>query len=117
VNPMDERRRAERKLTSFFAEISNLDTGKAIGHLADISSGGLMILGDSQLSVGEQLKLRIELPRSVGPLNFADVTVEVRWSQPDLDPGSFVSGLEFRRHQAPSADIIERLRRVLGSAD
>jgi hypothetical protein len=113
---MDDRRKQERRAAGFYAEVSCVDTGRLLGHLANISSGGMMIVGEASLGIGKRLHLRIELPHGTAHDDYLEVTVQVRWSQPELEPGLYASGLEFVREGAPKADAIERLCRILASA-
>jgi hypothetical protein len=113
---MDDRRTTERVRAGFQAEVSRADTGALVGHLADISAGGLMLRAEQPLPDGEILPLRIELPRGSGTEPYVELTARVCWSQPDLDPAVHAVGLEFVAEPEPDRATMARLRRLLGDS-
>ena len=113
---MDDRRKHERKPTCFYSEVSDLATGRTIGHLTGISRGGMMVIGETKLTVGEELKLWIELPRDSAITSHLEVTARVRWSQSDMSPGLFAAGLEFEQDEHPDAEAIDQLCRIVSEA-
>lgn len=92
---MDERRIFDRVPASFFSEITCSDTGRLVGHLADISLSGMMIVGAEALKAGDKMRVQVEMPRSSDLPGQIEVAVRVCWSRPDVDPGTWVSGFEF----------------------
>ncbi len=113
---MDERRSQIRYPTVFQAEIVDLGDDRTIGHLADISTGGLMIRAGEALDRGRVLKLKVELPALQADSVEARVEVKVRWCEPDLTPGSHVAGLAFTGATPADGALVQELVRVLKDA-
>jgi Tfp pilus assembly protein PilZ len=113
---MDERRRQIRYPTVFQAELTDLGTDRVIGHLADVSTGGMMIRTAAALKRGQDLKLRVELPARQADGVEARVEVKVRWCEPDLEPGTHVAGLAFTGATPPDGALVQELVRVLKDA-
>jgi c-di-GMP-binding flagellar brake protein YcgR len=113
---MDERRRQVRYPTVFQAEVTDVGAGRVIGHLADISAGGLMIRCGTALEKGRELKLKIELPARQADGVEARVEVRVRWCEPDLEPQTHVAGLGFIGTTPPGSALVQELVRVLKDA-
>jgi hypothetical protein len=111
---MDERRDSERTRAGFQAEIRRADTGDVVGHLADISEGGLMLVGDRSLKVDEIVGLAIELPRDAGKASSVEIEARVCWIQPEVEPGMLAVGLEWTDPAAAASETVKRMRRLLG---
>ena len=113
---MDERRLQTRHTAVFQAEIIDVGSGSLVGHLADISTGGLMIRAGESLAPGRSLKLRLELPARQADGVEARVEAEVCWCEPDLTPHTFVVGLQFAGATPPEGALVNELVRVLKDA-
>lgn len=113
---MDERRRQIRYPTVFQSELTDLATGRVIGNLADVSAGGMMIRCEPALKMGQELKLRVELPARQADGVEALVETTVRWCEPDLEPNSHVVGLAFTGATPPGSALVQELVRVLKDA-
>ena len=113
---MDERRRQTRYPSVFQAEVTDLAASRVLGHLADISSGGMMIRAGVALERGQELKMQVELPARQADGAEANVEVKVRWCEPDLEPDTFVLGLEFTGATPADGALVKELVRVLKGA-
>ena len=113
---MDERRLQDRHATVFQAEITDVGSGSLVGHLADISTGGMMIRTSRNMDLGHSLKLRLELPARHADGVEARVEAEVCWCEPDLAPGAFVVGVQFTGATPPDGALVNELVRVLKDA-
>jgi len=110
---VDERRIFDRVPASFFSEITCSETGRLVGHLADISLSGMMIIGAEELTSGEKMRVQVEMPRSADLPPRIEVAVTVCWSRPDVDPGTWVSGFEFMSGTDTAAHNVALLVRTL----
>jgi len=113
---MSQERRFERQHASFHAEVRRRDTGAIIGHLADISAGGIMLTAEAPLATGQRLALAVELPRQAGQGDTVPVDARVRWCEADLTPGLFSVGLEFEGDDQGAAHTRQLLQRLLGES-
>ncbi len=114
VEMMSEDRKFERAHAAYHAEIRRQDSDEIVGHLADISEGGLMLTAEAPLTVGIRLDLTVELPRSAGAGEVVPVAARVRWCEADLAPGVYAAGLEFTGDAPTVAHVKEQLVRLLG---
>jgi hypothetical protein len=106
-------RKYERHSAAYHAEVRRQDTGGIVGHLADISLGGAMLVTEAPLVVGVHLALSIELPRGSRVGENVAVDAVVRWCEADLAPGLFNVGLAFRGEGAAAAEVRQLLQRML----
>lgn len=114
---MSRDRQFERLPAAYHAEVRRLDTGAIIGHLADISLGGAMLISETPMEVGTQLALSVELPRGVRVVG-SSVAVDavVCWCEADLAPGLYSVGLAFRGEGRAAAEAHHTLQRALGES-
>ncbi|HJS18214.1 MAG TPA: PilZ domain-containing protein, partial [Anaerolineales bacterium] len=59
---VQERRKQPRKDLMSFSQVYELEKGKLIGHLGDITQSGAMVIGDEPFDVNLQMNISILLP-------------------------------------------------------
>ncbi len=111
---MDERRRHERIDSVFRAEVRERESGRTVGLVADISSGGMLLRVEAPLPLGQDLELVVVLPPQGSIAREVPVDARVRWCEPDIAPGTHVAGLAFRGRTPPDGPaamgLIRRLK-------
>lgn len=91
-----ERRRLERKYLVIYSRVFDRKSGKVIGYLSDLTTEGVMIIGEQKLTPDSVMDLRIDLPDDPGfSSGYIDLTAKVAWCKPDIDPAFFNTGFEF----------------------
>jgi hypothetical protein len=112
---MEERRRYPRKPLLFYARIFDRKTGQLLGHLADITPNGFMLIGAEALPSGRSFHLHLELPEGFAfkeqHLHFEASSI---WSQPDLEPSQYATGFELAEVCQHALEIIEQIITVYG---
>ena len=112
---MDQDREYERLPAAYHAEVRRLDTGAIVGHLADISLGGAMLIAEAPL---DRRARRSRWPSSCrGAARIGEnvaVDAVVRWCEADLAPGLYSVGLAFRGEGPAAAEAHHTLQRMLG---
>jgi hypothetical protein len=92
---MAERRKLKRRHLLYYLRVYNAQTGRLIGHLVDISSGGVMVMSQHRRRLGCAIQLRMILP---GPANTTRQQVEfdavTRWCKKDINPDFWDTGYE-----------------------
>ncbi len=58
---MKERRSTKRRELLLFLPVYNLDTGKILGHLADITNGGIMLFSQECIELGKKYAMEIRV--------------------------------------------------------
>ncbi len=109
---MDERRRQERFTNLFPSEVRDRLTGKVVGLVADVSSGGLLLRAQMACKPGDTLQVAVELPPGMQPRE-VPAEARVRWCEPDIAPGTFVVGLAFCGSTPPDGPLAMELMRAL----
>lgn len=110
------RRQSKRSSLLYYLPIQDADSGARLGMLADLSPGGLLMLGEQPHSIGERLRLRLKGPADselTEGLTLA-VDAEVRWSAPDVNPAYHATGVRFLGVDEATRERIEALLIRLG---
>ncbi len=106
---MEEKRRLKRRHLFFYLRIFNQKNGELIGYLGDITPEGIMVISENPIETNRFFKLRMDLPGSaaVRRLEFEAKSI---WSQPDLNPDFYDTGLQLfdvsKRDMAMIEDLI-----------
>ena len=102
--------RARRKI-AYYLPVYQASSSLVLGHLADISENGFRIDCKNSIQVGQELKLRLDLPIEMGRKPALIFTAFCRWCQPDyIEPVLFNAGFEVSRI---SSDDIQTYRLVI----
>lgn len=105
---MDERRKLERKYLTFFSRVIDRRNGQLIGYLADMTTGGAMLICDKPLEINQVLHMRIDLPEGYARETL-DLNARVVWSQPEQDPDTFRTGLQLMNITPEEISLLGRL--------
>ncbi|MFK7957082.1 MAG: PilZ domain-containing protein [Lysobacterales bacterium] len=77
-----------------------------VGHLVDISVGGISLIGKQPLTPGNEIALRLtNIIETQAQREFIDVSTIVRWVAQRKATGLYVAGIEFH-----SLDVKARMR-------
>lgn len=112
------RRTGKRSHLLYYLPVFNAVSGERLGVLADISAGGLLIVGHQRQPIGQQLRLRIEGEQGsklAGEVSLS-VDAEVRWSAQDVNPSYVATGMRFLELDAETREHVEEILHRLGHA-
>jgi hypothetical protein len=105
-----ERRKLERKHLVIYSRVFDRKTGRIIGYLGDMTSGGAMIIGEQRIEPGTELDLRFDLPDMPElDRDHLDVRARTVWCQPDVDPSFVNVGFNFLDLAEEHLKIVEIL--------
>jgi hypothetical protein len=107
---MKEKRREERKFLTYFSRVIDRNNGRMLGYLVDLTTGGAQLVGNIPLKLQNIFLLRIDLPEGFASIAYLDMEAKAVWSQPDVDPEFFRTGLQM---MSVSDDQAETLRHLL----
>lgn len=111
-------RRQKRRHLLYYLEVHEQQTGKLLGHVADLTVDGLLLVGGQDLQDGQLLDIDIELPQTPGfegeSLKTACI---VRWSGQDKNPSLHCVGLQFQNVGPREQANIELLFKAMGFSD
>lgn len=105
-----EKRNLKRKPFSYYMQVLDDNTDKALGYLADISSRGFRLDCRQQLPVNQNYTLRFDLTDEVADKAFMMLVASSRWCRLDeLDPFVYNVGFQIIRIDPEDAVIFKRI--------
>ncbi|MGD2119261.1 MAG: PilZ domain-containing protein [Chromatiales bacterium] len=106
-----ERRTIKRRHLIYYLRVWDTASNRLLGHLADVSSEGFMLVGEEKIPSGQDFELEIRLPASADEMEALRFKAMSRWSSNDVNKLFFDSGFLF-------TDISDAtLQRVTGLID
>ena len=106
---MDDRRKLKRKYLVFFTRVFDLQSGKLLGQLADVTAQGAMIISGDPIQVENVYQLRMELPDDTFAADHMDFLARSVWSKPDIDPEFYNTGFQLIDPTPEQIQIIEQI--------
>ena len=112
---MENQRQKTREALCYYLKVIDLETGKEIGRIGDITSDGMMIFGNTAFETGSVRNIRVILANSVfdAQMGNLDTKVEVRWTKPDANPSLILTGMLFlgldKNGEKIVANLIEKI--------
>ena len=107
MSEFDERRKEARKMVMKFTPVYDLENGKLLGYLRDLTLKGALVIGEKTLEVNASITLKFELP-NVTPRPLI-ISARVARCVKDESPNSYKLGFEFKDVQPEQAVIIEAI--------
>ena len=107
--PIEERRKLRRKYLVFFTRLFDQKSGLLLGHLADLTAEGMMIISEKPNDTQVTFDVRMDLPQSVFGKDHIDFQARSVWCKPDIDPTFWNTGFQLMDVQAEELEIIERI--------
>jgi hypothetical protein len=114
---MEDRRKIPRKYLMFYTRVFDTATNKLIGHLVDVTPGGLMLIGEHPVAPGEAFRLKMELPGEVAGVPFIEFEARSLWSKRDINPQFYNTGFELVTIAPEAVAVIERIVEAYGFRD
>lgn len=79
----DDRRKLSRKNFTYYMRVLDEESGKLIGQLVDIGTGGFKVESPNEIPVNQKIKLRIDQTGEVSERNYIVFVGMARWCQHD----------------------------------
>jgi len=92
---MPEKRQFRRANLLYYLRIRDLDAGKNIGHLVDVSFGGFKMVSKSIMEPGNTYHFEIDLPEEYSFQKSFAVKGRSCWCKTDVNPDYYASGFCF----------------------
>jgi len=112
-----ENKRANPRRNLFvYLNVVDNDTQKPLGRIVDLTTGGMMLVGDSPLETNSSYSAKILLSGGLQSITMEniDVSFTTQWSKPDANPSLFVSGTKFKNLTPQTSRVIEQVIRKIG---
>ena len=106
---MDERRKLNRKYIAFFTRIFNRENGDLLGHLADLTPEGMMLISEEPIYIEQDLELRMDLSGTFFEKENLDFSARSVWCLPDIDPKFWNTGFKIIELSEENKEIIQRI--------
>jgi hypothetical protein len=107
---LKEKRKHFRANLIYYLKVSDVNSQEPIGHLVDISLGGIKLLTDKEIDVNKDYHLSISLPEGLTGKSL-QIKAKSLWSKQDVNPNFNASGFVFTELQKEAHEIIEMLIR------
>lgn len=114
---MEDRRRLKRKYLAFFTRVFDESTGELLGHLADITAEGMMVISTHPIDTNQNYQLSMDLPEYLFGRDHIDFQARSVWCKPDIDPTFYSTGFQFQGVTPVDVDTIDQIIREYGIRD
>ena len=112
----DERRKLSRRDLSYYMRVMDEHTGKLVGHVSDISTGGFKLDSKYSVPLNIDLRLRIDQTGSISSKSFIVFTARAKWCQRDpFDPTMYNVGLQVMDMTPSDLDILVEMFNTYGT--
>ncbi|MCH8028162.1 MAG: PilZ domain-containing protein [candidate division Zixibacteria bacterium] len=103
---MAEKRKQVRKIPQFFIGVYDNDQTRSVGRIANISSGGLMVIGKYELTRYASYKISMDLPYAIKEKSQVFFEVQCRWCERGGRTKLYSSGLEITNISSENSEIL-----------
>ena len=103
---MSEKRKQTRKSPQFFIGVYDNDQTRSVGRVADINSGGLMVIGKYELTRHSNYKISIDLPYAIKEQSQVFFEAQCRWCETGERSKLYSSGLEITNISSENSEIL-----------
>ena len=112
---MDDRRNLERKDFSYYMRLIDNDSQDLVGHLVDISSGGIKLDSQGPIPINKDFRLRMDLTSEIADKPAMIFVARSKWCEVDpLDPFIYNVGFQLINIAPADLDIINRMMAKYG---
>ena len=108
-NKHGDRRQEARKIVMAFTPVYNLQNGRLLGYLRDLTMKGAQVNGEKKLEVNATMTLSIQLPDDLPIVTATHLNIEARVARCIEAPetvNSFETGFEFKEPNSEQTQII-----------
>ena len=113
---MSERKFKRRHLI-YYLRVYDRNTGVLIGHLADITTDGVMLVSETPVKTETDFDFKMTLPAEIE--GSREITFETSsiWSKKDVNPDFYATGFKIRNIDNRDLDLISILIDAFGFRD
>ncbi len=109
---MDRRKYTRRHLIFYLRIFDENDV--LIGYLLDISEGGILMMSETEIPEGKQLKLKLKLPKELNEGDNLRFTGIVKRISKDLNENFYDIGLQILEKDKEYGQILQKLIEFCG---
>ncbi len=110
-----EKRKLTRKNFSYYMRIMDEASGKVVGHISDISSGGFKVDSQQPIPLNINFRLRIDQTSEISNKSYMLFSARAMWCQADqLEPGTYNVGFKITEMTPGDYDIFLKMFNTYG---
>ena len=111
---MAKSRVLERRHLIYYLEVYDLETGRQLGHLVDITTRGIKLVSKEKIPLKQTFILKLMLPS--GYFNESEIHFEAQslWSSNDVNPDFYDTGFEVTSLSTEERKIMRKLVEQIG---
>ena len=106
---MENKRKLKRRHLIYYLRVFNKKGNKLLGHLVDLTTEGIMLIGEEPVKSGAQLNLKMQLPREIEGKRQVSFNAECIWCRKDINPDFYDSGFKLVKIGPKDVKRIENL--------
>ncbi len=106
---MRERRQQPRKIADTSIEVRDLNTGRSLGSVVNLTSDGLMLLTPDPVESNLVFQLELKLHRPVGGRQYLQLGAESLWCSDGNEPAHYWVGFHIIDISLDVVEVIESL--------
>ena len=104
-----EHRRQKRWHLIYYLKVYDKNSGELIGHMADITTRGVMVINETPVEDNKAFTLSLELPENFGEDKFLEFEAESHWHDKDINPKYFANGFMITKITKKNMDILKEM--------
>ena len=108
---MSERRKLKRIHLIYYLRVFDMETGKQLGHVIDLSTEGLLLLSDKAILLDKTFHFKMDLPSEIKGTEVFEFTAQSLWTSKDENPDFINTGFKILDIKEDGLKIINRLIR------
>ena len=110
-------RKFKRRHLIYYLRVYDRSTGVLIGHLADITTDGIMLVSEAPIKTDKDFKFKMTLPAELE--GSRDITFDASsiWSHKDVNPDFYATGFKIDNIERKDIELIEILIDTFGFRD
>jgi len=90
-----EKRNLQRRHLLYYLRLWDTEKNMLLGHVADVSVNGLMLVGEMQIPLNNEYQLEMKLPAAEGKAETLKFKAKSCWSSNDVNNLFFDTGFQF----------------------
>jgi hypothetical protein len=111
----EERRQISRRRFSYYMCVTDDATGKLLGHLSDISTGGFKLDSVKPVPINTDFRLRVEQTGQISNKSYIALTARARWCRVDgYDPNIYNVGFQITSMTPVDHDVFAKMFSTYG---
>lgn len=106
---VEEHRNFNRHHLIYYLRVYDGVSSKVVGHIVDLSPGGIMLISDEPINVQEEYRLRMRFPGAESSRKELILDAVCRWCREDENPEFYIAGFQIAHLPSEAAEFLQGL--------